>query len=215
MVEELVELVDVADMVRGQQLQPPLHFFDGIPQSIRGQLRLSDDRREEVRDALVHAQLDALRVDEDHANLLRRAFEQYAHDHGVDRNRLTGTRRTRDQNVRHRRQICRHDAAVDVLAQRNRQLALALGERLALDDVAQPDRLAVVIRHLDSDRRFARHALNQDRLGRHREAQVVGQAGYSGVFDAGIRTELECRNHRPGIDLRHLPVDAELGALLH
>ena len=84
-VEELVELVDVADVVGGEQLEAALHLADGVAQSIRGELGLGDDGREEMRDALVHAELDALGIDEDHADLLGRALEQDAHDHGVDR----------------------------------------------------------------------------------------------------------------------------------
>ena len=72
-VEELVELVDVADVIGGEQLEAALHLADGVAQRVGGELGLGDDGREEVRDALVHAQLDALGIDQDHADLLGRA----------------------------------------------------------------------------------------------------------------------------------------------
>ena len=94
-------------------------------------------------------------------------------------------------------------------------LDLDLRERLALDHVAQPDGLAVVVGDLDADGGFAGHALDQDGLGGHGEAEVVGETGDARVLDAGVGTELEGGDDGAGIDLRDLAIDAELGALLH
>ena len=94
------------------------------------------------------------------------------------------------------------DAAVDVLAQRQRQLRLGAEKFLRLDDLAQPDGFAFVVRHLDADRGLAGHALDEDALGAQRQAEIVGEAGDAAVLDAGFGLELEGRDHRAGIDLR-------------
>jgi hypothetical protein len=62
-VEQAVVTVDVADAFGGQQFEAPLHFADSIAQRVGGEFRLGDDRRVEMRDAFVVAQLEALRVD--------------------------------------------------------------------------------------------------------------------------------------------------------
>ena len=88
-IEQLVELIDISHMVRRQQLQPPFHLANGVPQRIRRQLRLGDDRRKQMRNPLIHSQLNPLRIDQDHPHLFRRGLEQHAHDHRVDRDRFT------------------------------------------------------------------------------------------------------------------------------
>ena len=39
MVEEFVELIDVADVIGGEQLQPAFHLAHGVAQGVGGQLR--------------------------------------------------------------------------------------------------------------------------------------------------------------------------------
>src|SRR5665213_2063279 len=167
-----------------------------------------------MRNAFVHAKLDALGVDEDHAHLLRRGLEEYGHDHRVDGDRFSGARRTGNQDMRHRGEIGGNDAAVDVLAQRNRKLALALRERFALDHVAQPDGFALVVWDLNADRGFSGHTLDEDGFGGHGEAKVVGEACDARILYTGVGLELEGGDDWAWIDLRHVAVDAALAALL-
>ncbi len=91
-------------------------------------------------------------------------------------------------------------------------LDLLCAKRFALDDVAQPDGFALVVGDLDADGGFAGHALDEDGLGGHGEAEVVGEAGDAGVLDAGVGAELEGGDDGAGVDLGDLAVDAELGA---
>ena len=128
-VEELVELVDVADVVGGEQLEAALHLADGVAQGVGGQLGVGDDGGEEVGDALVHAQLDALGIDQDHADLFGRGLEEHAHDHGVDGDGLAGAGGTRDEDVRHGGEVGGDDAAVDVLAEGDGELGFGSARR--------------------------------------------------------------------------------------
>ena len=68
----LVELVDVLVAERGEVVVARVHLAHDPLESLGGLLRVRDDRRDEVRDALVHRQLDALGVDEHHAHLFGR-----------------------------------------------------------------------------------------------------------------------------------------------
>jgi hypothetical protein len=101
---------------RGEQLEAALHLADGVAQGVGGQFGLGDDGREEVRDALVHAELDALGIDEDEAHLRGRGAEEQAHDHGVDGHGFAAAGGAGDEHVGHGGQVGGDDAAVDVLA---------------------------------------------------------------------------------------------------
>ena len=212
-VEEPVVLVDVAHAFFGQQLQPALHLAHRVAQRVRRQLRLGDDGRVQVRHAFVVAQLQPLRVDQDQAHLVGRRLVQDGHDEGVDGHALARAGGARDQQVRHGVEVGGDDAAVDVLAHGQRELRLRAEKFLRLDDLAQPDGLALMVGHLDADRRLAGHALDQDALGAQGQAEVVAQAGDAAVLDAGLGLELEGGDDGAGIDLHHLAADVELGAL--
>ena len=54
----------------------------------------------------------------------------------------------------------------------------------------------------------------QDRLGLHRETEVVGEACDLRVFHPGLGLELEGRDHRAGMNLHDRAFDRELAALL-
>jgi hypothetical protein len=92
-----VVLLDIADALLGQRLVPFLHLADGPPQGIGGLLRIDDDRSHQVRDVLVHAELESLRVNHDEADILRGRAEQDGGQHGVDADRLAGAGRSGDQ----------------------------------------------------------------------------------------------------------------------
>ncbi len=164
--------------------------------------------------ALVHAQLDALGIDQDHADLFGRGAVEDGHDHGVDGDGFAGAGGTGDEDVGHGGEVGGDDASVDVLAEGDGEPGSGFGERLGLDHIAQPDGLALVVGDLDPDGGFAGHALDEDGFGGHGEAEIVCETSDAGVLDAGVGVELECGDDGAGVDLGDLSVDAELGALL-
>ena len=91
---------------------------------------------------------------------------------------------------------------------------MALAKRFRLDHVAQVDGVAVVVGHLDADVAGARHAFDEDAFGAHGKAEIVAQAGYAAVFDAGVGLEFVGGDHGAGVDLDHLAIDFELRAFL-
>src|SRR5215472_2501368 len=88
-----------------------------------------------------------------------------------------------------------------------------MAELRRFDHVAQRDRLAMRVGHFDSYRRFSWDALDQNRFGTQRKAQIIAQPRNAAVLDARLGLELERRDHRAGIDLRHLPIHFKFLAL--
>ena len=76
------------------------------------------------------------------------------------------------------------------------------------------DLLAIGVRNLDADRRLAGDAVDQHRLGLHRQAEVVGEAGDLAVLHPGVRLELVGGDDRARVDLHDRAFDRELAALL-
>src|SRR5258706_5564750 len=165
-----------------------------------------------MRNTLVNAKFQALGVDQDHADLFWRRLVQNRHDHGIDCDALAGASRPSDQQMRHGREVGDDDSSVNVLAETQRDLRFSANELWRFNALAQPDDLSLVIRYLNADRRFPRHTFDQNALGAQRQAKIVAEAGDAAVFNARIRFELECRNDRARVNLRHLSVDIELSA---
>ena len=112
-----VEVVDVPHTGGLHVLVALLHLLDQPGQRGGGLLRVGDDRRDQVRDAVVGRQLDHLGVDQDHPQLVGRGPQQQRRQHRVDAAGLTGTGRAGDQQVRHLREVRADEAALDVLAE--------------------------------------------------------------------------------------------------
>src|ERR1700752_2425109 len=84
-----------------------------------------------------------------------------------------------------------------------------MAEFWRLDDIAQRNRLAMRVRHFDTYGRFSWNSFDQDRLGAQRKTEILAEARNAAVLDACLGLELKRRHHRPGIDLRYLPVHFE------
>ena len=69
--DQLVVAGDVTHAVLGQHVVAALHLLDRPGEGVGRLLGVDDDRVEEVRQAVVLTQLDALGVDEDHLDLVR------------------------------------------------------------------------------------------------------------------------------------------------
>ena len=79
-----VVLLDVSHAFRGQRLVTLFHLVHGPTQRIRGLLRVDDHRRQQVRDLLVHPELQPLGIDQDHPHIVRGRPVEDAGQHRVD-----------------------------------------------------------------------------------------------------------------------------------
>ena len=159
-----VVLLDVAHAFRRERLVAFFHLADGPAQRVGRLFGIDDDRRHQVRDVVVHPELQPLRVDHDHPHIVRRRAIEDARQHAVDADRFARAGRSGDEQVRHRRQIGHVRFAVDGLAERQRELRGRAAVRFGLEHLAQGDLLAVVIRDLDADRRLAGNPVDEHRL---------------------------------------------------
>ena len=162
-----VVLLDVADAFRRERLVALLHLAHRPAQRVGRLLRIDDDRRQQVRDVLVHPELEPLRVDHDQPHVVGRRAVEDAGQHRVQADRLARAGRAGDQQVRHRREVGDVRLAVDRLAERERQLRRRSPIGLGLEQLAQRDLLARRVRDLDADGGLAGDAVDQHRLGLH------------------------------------------------
>ena len=196
------------------QLVATLHLDHAPVERVAGELHVGDHRRQQVRDALVHRQLQHLGVDQDQAHLLRLGLVQQRQDHRVDGDRLAGARRARDQQMRHPREVGDDRLAGDVLPERQRQHAGVVVVRRRREDLDQLDDLALGIRQLEPHARLAGNGLHDaDADDGERPRQVLHQVDDLRALDADGGLDFVARDHRPGIGGQHLHRDAEVGEL--
>ena len=116
-----VELDQVARARQRHRRVAVLHLLDEVLQRVGRHPRRRDDRREQVRDALVVVELDLLGVDEHEPDLVRVGAEQDAREHRVDARRLAGAGGSGDEQVRHLREVRADCLAGDILAEPDRE----------------------------------------------------------------------------------------------
>ena len=92
-----------------------------------------------MRDTLVFAEFDHLRVNQQELDLVGSRLEEDRHQQRVDADRLTGTGGTRDQQVGHLRQIGGDDLTRDISAQYTVELALMVAELVRLHQLTEGD----------------------------------------------------------------------------
>ena len=170
---------------------------------------------EEVRNPLVAGQFEPLGIDHEELDLIRRRLEEDAADHGVERDALPRTGRSGDQEMGHADQIGDDGSADDVFPEGDGQPAGRFPECGVVEDVPQTDRFPFLVGDLDADGPLARDGGDDPDARRpQRERQVVREIGDLVDLDAGGGFELVHGDDRTGLDLHHLPLDAEIGELL-
>jgi hypothetical protein len=211
--DDVVVLVNVAHPLRGQLADAPLHLRHRPFEDVGRDLGIGDHGGEEVGNVLVHAELEPLGVDEDHAHFVRRGLVEDARDHAVEADALAGAGGAGDEEVGHGGEVGDVGLAVDGLAQAEGEAGAGLVEGLSLQDLAQVDRLPHLVRDLDADGTAAADAVDTDRLRLQGQGEVVGQADDLRVLHSGVRLELVGRDHGAGMDLDHRAHDPELRRL--
>ena len=206
----LVVAGDVAHPQLGHAAIAILHLPHRPFQGDDGLLRIGDDRRQQVRNAVIDRQLQHLGVDHDEAAFGRAVAIQDRQDHGVDPHRLARAGGARDQQVRHPRQIGDIGFAADGLTQsQGQQMALLVVFR-AGQKVAQIDGLAFGVGQFDADGVPALNHADAAGAGGHGAGDVVGQGHDAAVLDPRRGDQLVQGDDRPGADLVDHAAHAEL-----
>ncbi len=168
-----VVAADVAHAERGHEPVATLHLSDTPAQGVGGLLHVRHHRREQRGDPFVDRQLEHLRVDHDQAHVCRRRLVQQAQDHRVQRDGLARAGGAGDEQVRHAREVDDDRFAADVLAERQGQLRLARVVFLRIEDFAEADDLAALVRNLEADDGFARNHLDDAHADRRQRTRKV------------------------------------------
>ena len=167
-----------------------------------------------MRNVLIQPELETFRIDHDHLHLIGPRMEQQREDHRVDRNALSGSCRSGRQQMRHLLQIRDDDLAANVFAERERQPEVRLRVFRRLEQFAQHDRRARIVGHFDADGGLSGNAIDANRFGFKREAEVVAESGDLRVLDAGFGLELERGDDRTRMNLLDRAHNFKLGGLL-
>ena len=211
--DDVVELLDVADPLRGQHADAPLHLGHRPLEHVGGDLGVGHHRGEQVGDVLVDPELEPLGVDQDEPHLVRGRPEEDRRDHAVEADALPGAGGAGDQEVGHRGEVGDPGVAVDRLAEAQGEAARGAPEGVRLEQLAEVDGVPLLVRDLDADVALPAHPVDADGLGLEGEREVVREAHDLRVLDAGVGLELVGGDHGPGVDLLHGAHDPELAAL--
>jgi hypothetical protein len=154
-------------------------------------------------------ELDLLRIDQDHAHVVRRRPQEDRSEHRVDRTRLARAGRARDQQVRHLGQVGADRAARDVLAEPHGDRRPV--RRGLLEDVAEVHDPPPGVGDLDAHGLLARDRRQDPDVRRgERVGEVVLELGDLRDLDPGREAQLVARDVRPGDHPDHARLDPEV-----
>ena len=200
----------------GKQLIAVQHLPHRPAQGAGGLFGVGNDRHQQVRDAVIAAQLHHLGVDHQELDLLRGGLIQKADDNGIDADRFAAAGSAGDKQMRHFGQIGQADAPGNILAQGHRKAALGGGKFGAVDDLPDGNGGDVLIGHLDADGGF----IGDGRLDAHpacRQVQgdIIGQIGDAADLDAGRGLQFIPGNGRPAGNIHDAGLDPEAAQRIH
>ena len=147
---------DVAHCGVGEELVAALHLGNGPFQCVGGFLRVGDHAGQQMRNAVVLAQLDPLGVDEDQADLLGRRPHQDRRDHGIDAGGLSRPGGAGDDQMRQLVEMQQSRGARDVFSQRDRERVVDCGHLGSDEDVTKGYQLPTPVGDLDTNGALAR-----------------------------------------------------------
>src|ERR1019366_58970 len=213
--QRVVVAVDIAHAQLAHPEIPALHLLRRPQQRGRGLLRIDDDRNQQMRNVVVYRQFQHLGIDQNEAHIVGGRVEQNRRDHRVERNRLAGSGRSGDQQMRHLGEIGGDRTPRDILAERDGELALRGQEFLSLENLAQKNAFALAVGHFDADHGLAGdRRLDSHRGGSKRHREIVGEIDNLAHLDSGARLEFVHRDDRARLYFDHPALDAEISELL-
>ena len=162
-----------------------------------------------MRDAVIHGELQHLRVDHDEFALVGREPVQQRQDHGVDADRLARAGGAGNQKMRHAREVDGDELAADILAERKREPGVGLLEVRRFGALGAPRSRAGRWK-LYADGVAARHHGDAGGDRAHGPGDVVGKPDHARGFGAGRGLDLVQRDHGAGAHIGDLALDAEI-----
>ena len=146
---------DVSHAHVREAMEAATHFRHGPAQCLESFFGLGDHRGEQVRNTVVRHELDALGIDEDEFQFVRRVLVEERRQEDVHRDGFTRSRGTRDEQVGHVVQGGNDSLARHVAPERERKRRLTVVESRTLEDFAEPNHRALAVGHFDAHEVFA------------------------------------------------------------
>ena len=161
-----------------------------------------------MRQAIVARELDAFRIDHNHADLLGRRPHEHRDDDRVQKDRLARAGRTSNKQVRKLCDIDRDRLSFRIPAESDLERAPALCIR---QDIAQTHALPLMVRNLDADKRSTGNRREDaDRGSGKRERDIIFEVRDAAHALALAHRDLERRDDRARDPARDLGREAEL-----
>ena len=206
----LVVGFEIADACVRHHAVAPHHLRHGPLQAARSLFRVCDDGDEQVRNAVVNAKLDHLRVDHDELDLLGLCLIEKGDNQRVHADRFAGAGRTGDQQMRQLADIADDAVAADVLADSEGHAGLALFKFRRIDDLARHDDRDDPVRYLDADNGdLVRDGRDADAGRAEGQRDIVGQIRDLGELHAALQLQLVPRDRRAARNIDDMRLDAE------
>ena len=201
---------EVAHLRLGEEAVALEHLHDRPLQRAGRLLRVGHDGDEQVRDAVIDAELDHFRVDHDQAHLVRRRLIKQAQNERVHAHGLARAGRAGDEHMRQLGDVADDAVAADVLADGKRELGLRIAERGRVDDIAQANGADDLVRHLDADGRdLVRDRRDAHILHTERERKVAGEVRDLVELHARLELEIVARDRGAARHVADGRIDAE------
>ena len=207
---ELIIAHHIAHVIVREELIAVEHLRHRPTERARRLARIGHDGHQQVRNAVIDAQLDLLRVDHEKLYLIGARVIEDADDHRVQANGLAGARGARDEQMGHLGKVRAGDVARDILAEGDVQLAFRLQKDGRFDDLAQRYHGARAVRDFNAhgglvrDWRFDSHA-----GGCKVQGDIVRKIGDAVDTHARGGLQFVARNGRAAADIHDFCLHAE------
>ena len=121
----LVKPFQITDIVLGKQFIPLLHLSHSPVQGAGRFLRVSNNRNHQMRNSVVHTELNHFRVNKNQFHLFRVCLVDNTHNQCIDTHGFTGSCRAGDKEVRHLCNVSHNHFSGNVFShcKRDRRLA--------------------------------------------------------------------------------------------
>ncbi len=163
-----------------------------------------------MRQGIIDLHFHDLGIDHDKAEVLGAGMIKQGCNDSIDTHGFPGAGRPGDQQVGHFREVGDQRLAGNILSEGDRNFRLVVDPVLRLEDIADKDRLRILVGHLHTDAALSGNG-GQDahRQGLEVEGDVLVQVLDPLDADAGCRIHIVARDHRAGMDVARGNADPE------
>ena len=194
--EVIVIALHIADTFLRKLAVTLLHFLHRPVEHRSRFLGIGNHRHHQMRYAVIIGQLDHLGVHEDEFDFIRLGLKENTRYQRVNTHRLTGTRGTSHQQVRHLAQVGKNALSADIHAQAHRKFGFCLVELGIFQNFTELYTFEFLVRNFDTNSALAGNLLDTHGRGCQPQGNIVGQIGNLADLHPRRRLQLVAGNCR-------------------